>query len=183
MKKLNKERIVSQISAEKESAFEQLFKEHYPRLVSISNKIIGDIDDSKDCAQAVFVKLFENEEKFENINNLKAYLNRAVINTSINFNKKKSKTIGFVTNVLNSTSISQFRDLIEESEEESKIWKVINELPPQSKKVFIMSRFQDLSNQEISIKLNISKRTVETHISKSLKFLRGKLLYLCALFI
>ena len=44
-------------------------------------------------------------------------------------------------------------------------------------KIFKMSRFEHLSNDEIAQQLNISKRTVESHISQAMSDLR-KLLVL-----
>ena len=53
----------------------------------------------------------------------------------------------------------------------------IEKMPPQRKKIFKMSRLENLSNDEIATLLNISKRTVESHISQALADLR-KLLVL-----
>jgi len=99
-----------------------------------------------------------------------------VVNTSINLKNKKSKIISIGQSDFNPTNSTEFRDLIEEAESESKIWETINELPNQCKRIFLMSRFEDISNAEIALKLDISKRTVETQISKALKYLRNKLL-------
>jgi len=53
--------------------------------------------------------------------------------------------------------------------------KVVDQLQPQCKRIFTMSRVSGLSNGEIAEKLKISKRTVETQISNALKVLREKL--------
>jgi len=48
-------------------------------------------------------------------------------------------------------------------------------LPPQCRKVFELSRMEQLSYSEIASQLNISTNTVENHISKALKLLRIEL--------
>jgi RNA polymerase sigma factor (sigma-70 family) len=53
--------------------------------------------------------------------------------------------------------------------------KIVDQLPPRCKRIFIMSRVSGLSNREIAEQLAISKRTVETQISNALKVLREKL--------
>lgn len=48
----------------------------------------------------------------------------------------------------------------------------LEQLPPQEREVFEMSRLENIKYQEIANRLNISVRTVEVRISKALKQLR-----------
>lgn len=66
-------------------------------------------------------------------------------------------------------------DLYIASELQEKIKKAIDLLPEKCRKIFIMSRMRGLKNEEIAAELNLSKRTVETQISKALKVLRVEL--------
>lgn len=52
------------------------------------------------------------------------------------------------------------------------IQQLVKELPPRQQEVFQLSRDNHLSYKEISIRLNISEKTVERHINEALKFLR-----------
>ena len=62
--------------------------------------------------------------------------------------------------------------------------KTLDELPAQSRRIFEMSRFEHLRNAEIAVRLKISPKTVEFHISRVLKVLRVRLKdYLLALLI
>ncbi|MDP2115597.1 MAG: sigma-70 family RNA polymerase sigma factor, partial [Bacteroidota bacterium] len=66
-------------------------------------------------------------------------------------------------------------DLYIASELQEKIKKAIDLLPEKCREIFIMSRMRGLKNEEIATDLNLSKRTVETQISKALKVLRVEL--------
>jgi RNA polymerase sigma-70 factor, ECF subfamily len=66
-------------------------------------------------------------------------------------------------------------DLFIESELQSHIKSAFEKLPARTSEVFTLSRFKGFSNDEIAEQLNISKRTVETHISNALKILREEL--------
>ena len=53
--------------------------------------------------------------------------------------------------------------------------KLIDQLPPRRRQVYMMSRGEGLTYVEISKRLGISVNTVENHIATSLKFLRQHL--------
>ena len=50
--------------------------------------------------------------------------------------------------------------------------KTLNQLPKQTQKVFIMSRFENKSGKEIAQILGISVKGVDYHMNKALKELR-----------
>ena len=57
----------------------------------------------------------------------------------------------------------------------SRIDKKVEELPPQRKLIYQLSREQGLSYKEIAEKLNISEKTIESNIRLALKTLRALL--------
>ena len=63
--------------------------------------------------------------------------------------------------------------LLKEIEEE--ISSFVKTLPEQRKKVFLLSREENMKNKEIAFLLNISEKTVEKHITKALSDIRTHL--------
>ena len=57
-------------------------------------------------------------------------------------------------------------------EKELLISLTVEQMPPQRPRIFKMSREQGLSNEEIAIRLGISRKTVENNVSLALKELR-----------
>lgn len=55
---------------------------------------------------------------------------------------------------------------------EANINSFLEELPNRAREIFILSRKEHLSNDEIANRLSISKRTVENQITNALKHLR-----------
>ena len=85
--------------------------------------------------------------------------------------KTNTHTVG-IDSVQDTPSLEQVEEIVYSHELESLINRAIDNMPPQRKQIFCMSRKQGISNEEISQRLNISKRTVETHISIALATLR-----------
>ena len=72
-------------------------------------------------------------------------------------------------------SIQDDKDIEQEyyrKEKELLIRLVVDQMPPQRRKVFTMSRYMGMTNDQIAKSLGISKHTVENHLSLSLKELR-----------
>ncbi|MPN35427.1 hypothetical protein SDC9_182925 [bioreactor metagenome] len=49
------------------------------------------------------------------------------------------------------------------------------ELSPQTRKIFVLSRYENYSNKEIAAELNISVKSIEYHITKALNLFRKNL--------
>ena len=62
---------------------------------------------------------------------------------------------------------------IETKELEKQLNEEISKLPPQCQQVFKLRHEQNLSNQQVAIKMNISEKTVEQHMTKAIKLLRS----------
>ena len=66
---------------------------------------------------------------------------------------------------------------------EESVVKAISELPDDLRMVFLLNRFDGLKYKQIADSLNISIKTVESRMSKTLKILRQSLDYLLLLLI
>jgi RNA polymerase sigma-70 factor (ECF subfamily) len=64
---------------------------------------------------------------------------------------------------------------IQASELQAQVVETLRELPDRSRKIFLMSRYGNLSNKSISEKLDISIKTVESHITSTLKALKARI--------
>lgn len=168
--------IIKGIRSGQESAYKTLFNDYYRPLSIYALKYVGDLESSKEIVQEFFVHLFENRHKLIANTSLQSYLYRAIRNRCLNHIKQ---------NQIHKKHLDQYQsgqltneDLearILETELEHRIFKIIESLPPQCRKIFTLSRSKGFTNAEIAFKLDISKRTVETQISKALKVLRKDL--------
>jgi RNA polymerase sigma-70 factor (ECF subfamily) len=174
---VDSEFLIRQLKNGDESAYEMLFKEYYQLLVMFANKYLFDIEASKELVQDLFVHIYEKRENLIINSSLKSYLFRSVHNRSLNLiNALKIKN-KYVEHIERTTSANanSIENEMNKTELEHAIYKAIGELPPKCRDIFKLNRFEGLTNSEIAEKLKLSKRTVETQISKALKILRIKL--------
>ena len=167
-------------------SFDALFMLYHPRVKNFLKGFIKDEEEACDMAQDIFFKVWTNRESISKVSSLKAYLFRMARNMVYDYYEHslvKQKTLG--NNHHNATgtyeqklqsSSSAYTDLIEEdiyAKELSILIDIaIEQMPEQRRRIFKMSRKEGLSNEEISQKLQINKRTVENHVTQALADLR-----------
>jgi RNA polymerase sigma-70 factor (ECF subfamily) len=168
--------------------FEKLFREHFTALCYFAKKYLGDMDSSKEIVHSVFIKIWENRAEFDWEKPAKSYLFTSVYNRSLNFirDNKRFVSTGADEILENSDNVSEFQDNLEVAELEGRIKQALQTLPEKCREVFELNRFEGKKYAEIAEELNISVKTVETHMSKALKILKEELkdyLYLFILFL
>jgi len=174
---MSEQELISGIANGSSKAFEELFMVYYTPLVAFAYKMVSDDDLARELVQDVIVQFYEKRDAISIHTSLKAHLYQSVRNRCLNYLKRQSLIKGHHQVIFdeNRDNEAYFQDTMEQNELELKLFRLIKALPDKCREVFEMSRFEGISNQEISEKLAISKRTVETQISKALKFLRDNL--------
>jgi RNA polymerase sigma-70 factor (ECF subfamily) len=160
-----------------QTAFELLFRFYYPGLVTFASQIVPDTDEAEEIVQDFFVKLWTGRKEIKKSETLKSYFFTSVKNRALNYLKKEkiSEKVRQELREMVETDQLYQPDLFVESELQARIKAAFEKLPPRTSEVFALSRFKGFSNDQIAEQLNISKRTVETHISNALKLLREEL--------
>lgn len=162
-----------------ESTFENVYKATFSSLVYYANEITRQPQLSEEVVQDVFSKIWQNRSELHVKGSFKAYLFQSVHNLSLNAIRHK-KTNKESVNLLSSETTWKFisdtydlnDNLIERiisDETELIIEHIVEELPEQCRKVFIMSRFESLKNKEIEAQLGLTENTVKTHIYRALQ--------------
>lgn len=162
-----------------EKVFDTVFLDYFPKLKNFIKGFINNEEESENIVQDLFMNLWINHKLLADVDNLNAYLYSIAKNAVFHFLRNSSKhqfrSLEENENILENGSSAEDDLYIEELL--SAIRFEIEQMPSQRRRIFKMSRFEGLSNEQIAQRLNISKRTVETHISMALSDLR-KILYI-----
>ncbi len=161
------------LTREKEQ-FEEIFSSHYVSLFKKAKYLISDEIIADDIVQEVFLD-FWNRKAWQGIEvKNETYLSRAVGFKCIDHLRKNNS----ITEIELSDDIDDESDLLAEVDRESlqeQITRAINKLPTQCRAVFLLSKYEQLSNQEIASQLDLSVKTVENQMTKAFKVLRKEL--------
>ena len=154
-------------------AFERLFHRYYPMVLNFVKGIVKDSVVAEDIAQNTFVKLWLNRLSLQPGLSVKNYLCVLSRNEAINF-LRSGKARNTPMNLHTDSCVQNptIEDWMSFAETSNIIRTNIDALPPQRRAVFMMSRYEHMSNLEIAVKLNLSVRTVEKHLELALKDLR-----------
>ena len=155
--------------------FETLFKQNFVAVTAYCNKYVRDTEEAKDLAHRAFMKVWEKREAVPEGSNVKALTYRIAHNLSINYIRDHKKFCDEEELQTVESENSDADNDIKAAELEAAVIDTINHMPEKSKKVFLMSRYEQLSYNDIAGQLGVSIKTVEAHISAALKLLRKKI--------
>ncbi len=149
--------------------FEIFFRRLYLPLGMYALRIVDDADIAEDMVQDAFLKTWEQLESGLKISNFKAFMYRCVRNECLTYLSSQKEMVGeeFIPEVDEVEIDTSFRD--------ARIWKAIDELPGKCREIFLMSKRDGYSNEEIADELDISIKTVKNQMTKAFSRLREAL--------
>jgi RNA polymerase sigma-70 factor (ECF subfamily) len=165
----DEEKIWEHIQRRDGQTFENYYKEHYKFFFLAACRYLRDPGLAQEIVNDVFIKLWQDAGTITIQSSLKSYIYRSIVNRSLNEldrNKRERQSQVELSRRLQQHSESKE---MEENELRIKLFRAIDQLPEQARKVFMMSRFEELKQQEIANRLNISIKTVKNHITYALK--------------
>ncbi|MFD2555558.1 RNA polymerase sigma factor [Sphingobacterium tabacisoli] len=165
---------LKQLSEGTNEAYEKLFATYWPRIYSLVHMLVKSDIQAEDLTQDIFIKIWNNKEELPQIRNLDAYIYTVARNASLDFLKKRV----LVTDNLENLIINLRDDAL--GPEQQLVYKDlknclrdgIDALPVNIREVFILSRYEGLSHEEIAVQLGISVYTSKTYVVRGLKALR-----------
>lgn len=161
-----------------EETFKSFFMHYFPRLKGFIGGLLQDSEEAEDITQDIFVTLWKNRQMLGSIDNLDAYLFRIAKNAVYRFVERSLLLKNYQQRTESNGQLvtDDVEELLQAHETELLIGMTVENMPPQRKAIFKMSREKGMSNDEISSSLKISKRTVENHLTQALADIRKALL-------
>jgi len=153
------------------SSFEMLVKSYQKKIYYLAYRMTKDHDAADDIAQETFIKAYYSLQKFKEGYGFFPWIYRICMNLAINYLKRQKFTVA------ESEAFPQMEkkeavgfdplNILVGEEKRINIENAIEKLPPPFKAVFVLKVYEDLSYEEISKTLNISKGTVMSRLFRA----------------
>ena len=153
-------------------AFETIFIAYYNKTKTFIDGYIKSEPDAEELTEDLFVNLWINRHSIDTSKSFNSYLHTIARNAAINFLKHKYVEDTYLNNIQKQECSSTSEEDLIAKELGLLIDDTVEKMPEQRKKIYILSRNEGLSNEEIATQLNTTKRNVESQLSLALKEIR-----------
>jgi len=167
--------LLKKIAEANERAFYDLYNKYWQKLYSHAYGIIKDRQEAEDVVQEVFMAIWAKGSELNNVKNVSAYLITSARNKAISLYNENSISDQEFSEFSHYLTINDTEDTLNFSELNEKVSNLMKRLPEKCRKIFYLSRIENLSHKEISEKLGIRPQTVKNQISKALVFIKANL--------
>jgi len=159
------------------TAFEQLVRRKTSKVYGLCYRIIGNAEDAKDISQLVFIKLWENLNKYDPHFAFDTWLYRMVTNVAIDFLRNKQSRENAVNSNLRlvRTSSDAEQGVVVQRKEIENVFNAVSAVLSPQKTIFVMREMDDLSSSEIAKVLGCRESTVRNHLFNARKLMQQQL--------
>lgn len=177
--KIDEKELLIAIKRGDKRAFSQLYLEYYDKLCKYLYSLSGNYKQSEDLIQETLIDLWVKRGQLNINTSLNNYLYRSAHNRFINLYKKNLRKKRLI-NLFHVEAVIELEGLEKDIKEARLIAleKIINQLPPKRKDIFVLSKLNNYKYREIAEMRKISLSTVESQIHKAMIFIRKEMLRL-----
>lgn len=152
-------------------SFRRIFDHYYPRLCTAAVKMTGSSAESEELVMNVFLNTWKYKHNLHTVQDFSGYLFGILKNQVI----AAARTKVFTEDITTENAGISLPAELSFKELETRYRLAVNRLPEKCREVFLLSRDQGLSHQQIAQQHNISINTVNNHIKAALKLIREDL--------
>jgi RNA polymerase sigma-70 factor (ECF subfamily) len=175
-RKMSDSDLIAAVRDGDDRAFNALFLRWYPQVERFILSLVKDAPLAEDLAQGVFMKVWLYRDRLNPSLSLKNYLAVLSRNAALDvFKSKRHLMMADTDTPVRKPAPEHTEFQAEYNEAHFRITELIDKMPPQRRLIFQLSRYEQLSHEQIATQLGISVRTVEKHIQLALQELRKHL--------
>lgn len=173
----NEKILTEKLSKGDHEAYRELFMRYYPKLRFFVLGLLKSEDESEDLTQDIFIKIWTNHKRFNEVNNFGAYLYILAKNTTLNYIESRQIHMDRLDDRRRGDEevSAPLKELLAK-DLQLLVDMVVDSMPSQRRMIYRLSREVGLSNAEIADQFQLNKNIVEDHLNLALKELRDAIL-------
>lgn len=160
-------------------AFSEIVDRYRNSVFGMALRFTGNQNDAQDISQEIFIRVYENLNRYNGKSKFSTWLYRIGYNLCIDWTRKNSKHKLSTALTENDLEIPDSRAGPEETyfeiQQRRELGIAINSLKDKYRNILILFYFQGFSYEDIGDILEIPVKTVETQLYRARKQLRSKL--------
>ena len=171
---LEDKELLTKLKEGDELAFVKIYNQYRNKVYSYAYQLSKSADTAEEIVQEVFIRIWQKREQINTDFSFQGYIKKITLNHVLNHLKKIAREKALQEEVFLhiAENNSRTEDKLLEKELRKIYEEAIAQLPAQKKLIYQMVRTEELSHEEIAIKLSISKNTVKNHMVEASKFVR-----------
>lgn len=171
----NEEQLLRRLAEGDAVAFREIYEQHQQTVFAFAFYLTKSKDLAEEVVQEVFIRIWEKKERLPENMSLLPYIKKMTQNHIFDLFRKASREQTLQRSLYHAMSSVLSLPVDELMEKElRKIYRGgIDQLPPQKKIIYTLSRDHNLSYGEIAEKLKISQNTVRNHMTEALRSVRN----------
>jgi RNA polymerase sigma-70 factor (ECF subfamily) len=174
----NEEGLLKRIAEGERELFGELVLKHQDFIFNVVSKYVRFEEEARDLTQDVFLKAYENIEKFRGDSKLSSWLYTIAYNLSMNWSERKAGRETqlddeFAETLAEPESLAD--EIYDRELQLAKIAEVLADMPEKYRAVIKLYYFEDRSYQEIADALDLPINTVKVHLLRAKEQIRKKI--------
>ena len=174
----NEANLLKRIAEGEREIFGELVLKHQDFIFNVVSKYVRFEEEARDLTQEVFLKAYENIDKFRGESKVSSWLYRIAYNLSMNWSERRAGRETQLDDSLAET-LAAPPDLADELYERelilARITEILEEIPLKYKVVIKLYYFEEKSYQEIADALDIPINTVKIQLLRAKEHIRKRL--------
>lgn len=151
--------------------FEKLYDSYYDSLYRYIYVCVKNKWNAEDIISTVFTKIYENKEKIQDVETSKNWVFKIAHNAIIDFYRKNGRVIPIDEFIDAASEDDSFQNILIK-DEFSKVKKIIEGLPPETKNIIYLRFYGGLKFREIAEIVNKAENTVKSIVNRAMKKVR-----------
>lgn len=168
MTDIDEQYLKSRIVKGDKDAFSLVFRKYYGKVFRFILSMVRQEAVAEDLSQDIFAKLWTHRRGMESVSSIDNYLFIMARNRALDYFRKSSRKkecIDISEELLLSMASHDNLDRVDDRSSLEAVKLAVKNLPPRRRDIFMMSRFDGLTNDEIAELMGVTRKTVENQLT------------------